>query len=116
MKTPFRSFFPLFIYAVLALACTPITPDLTLAETGSWGSASVEVNRSSSSNISLVFPASGGSATVAIKPTWNWEATVTGSHGIDWCKFSPSSGGAADTQFDISVSETPYMKGYKVTD
>ena len=94
------------VLAMLTLAlfsCTPIPPDLTFPETGSSGSASVEVNWSSETNVSLVFPSSGGTANVAIKATGNWEASVSGG-AVDWCSFSPSSGASVDTQLKVSVT------------
>ncbi len=94
------------VLAMLTLAsfsCTPIPPDLTFPETGSSGSASVEVNWSSETNVSLVFPSSGGTANVAIKATGNWEASVSGG-SVDWCSFSPSSGASVDTQLKVSVT------------
>ena len=91
------------LLSVMAFACTPIPPDLTFPETGSSGSASVEVNWASGTNVSLVFPSSGGTATVAIKATGNWEASISGAP-VDWCTFSPSSGASVDTQLKVTVS------------
>ncbi|MBQ5985037.1 MAG: Omp28-related outer membrane protein [Bacteroidales bacterium] len=103
MTLSIHRFSSAFLLLAFAFACTPILPDLTFPETGSSGSASVEVNWSSETSVGLVFPSSGGSATVAIKATGNWEASISGAP-VDWCTFSPSSGASVDTQFKVNVS------------
>ncbi len=103
MTLSIHRFSSAFLLLAFVFACTPVPPDLTFPETGSSGSASVEVNWSSETSVALVFPSSGGSATVAVKATGNWEAAVSGAP-VDWCTFSPSSGASADTQFKVSVS------------
>lgn len=101
MKTP-RLHFIVLTMALLLSACHP---EIEFVE-NSFRSSQAESSLSGG-NLSVVFPSSGGSASIDLDASGKWSASFVNDRAADWCSLSASQGKRGTATIAVSVKENP---------
>lgn len=105
MKLILRSISAALVSALLFSCTEPITPDLTFDKQGASGSEYVEISFDSDNRANLIFPSTGGTATLPLHATAEWTADFSKQSSGDWFSLSPSGGSSGDFRMSVSVPE-----------
>ena len=96
----------------LFLLCTAILwlmagcrPEIGFVD-GSFRPGSAEISPSGG-NLSIVFPATAGSASVDLEASGKWSATFVNERAKDWCSISTESGKRGTATITVSVKDNP---------